>query len=130
MSNINFFKIFIYLIILSSYYCHVIKNITLEQEIRGKLSLDESHAYYLLTIPKDINKKVLVITTHQENDDTNDNDDFSDPDFYISKINKYPSSRLSSEWYSQRYGPDIITISPESVKGGDIFYIGIYCQFK
>ena len=131
MSNINLLKLFINLIIISSFFCHnIIKNITLEQEIKGKLSLDESHAYYLLNIPKDISKKVLVITTHQENDDSNDNDDFSDPDFYISKINKYPSSRLSSEWYSQRYGPDIITISPESVHGGDIFYIGIYCQFK
>jgi hypothetical protein len=130
MSNINLFKIFIYLIIICSNLCQEIKNITLEEEIKGELSLDESHAYYFLTIPKHANKKVLVFITHQGNDESNTSDDFSDPDFYISKINKYPSSRLSSEWYSQRYGPDIITISPESVKENDIFYIGIYCQFK
>ena len=131
MSNINFFKSFNFLIILIVCNCQHITNITLEEEIRGKLSIDESHAYYLLKVPKDVNNKVLVFNTHQENEEDSENkEDFSDPDFYISKENEYPSSRLSSEWYSQRYGPDIITIPPQSVHEGDIFYIGIYCQFK
>ena len=115
------------------YYAQEIKEIFIEQEIKGELSLDESHAYFFLKIPKDPRpKKILVFATHEENDEKDNNKDisFSDPDFYISKENKYPSSRLSSEWYSQRYGPDIITIPKESVKEDDIFYIGIYCQFK
>ena len=131
MSNINLFKIFICITIILSYNSQEIKEISIEQEIKGELSLDESHAYFSLKIPKDSNRKVLVFATHEENDDKDNKDiSFSDPDFYISKENKYPSSRLSSEWYSQRYGPDIITIPPESIKDGDIFYIGIYCQFK
>ena len=132
MSNINLFKTFIYILIFSSYISENITDITLDKEIKGELSLDESHAYYSLVVTEDMNHKILVFSTRQRNDDSNDNEDisFSDPDFYISKENKYPSSRLSSEWYSQRYGPDIITIPPQSVKKDDIFYIGIYCQFK
>ena len=97
------------------------------------MELDESHEYFLLKIPEGVRNKVLVLITHQDSDSDLSKDDdtlFSDPDFYISKIHKYPSSRLSSEWYSQRYGADIITIPSGSVKEGDIFYIGMYCQFK
>ena len=97
------------------------------------MELDESHEYFLLKIPQNTNNKVLVFTTSQDSESELPKDDdtlFSDPDFYISKINKYPSSRLSSEWYSQRYGADIITIPSGSVHEGDIFYIGMYCQFK
>ena len=97
------------------------------------MELDESHEYFLLKIPEDVNNKVLVFTTSQDSETNLSKDDdtlFSVPDFYISKINKYPSSRLSSEWYSQRYGADIITVPLGSVHGGDIFYVGMYCQFK
>ena len=55
---------------------------------------------------------------------------FSDPDFYISKTNKYPSSKRTSEWYSEQYGADIMSIPAESVNENDVFYIGMYCQFK
>ena len=115
--NINLFKIFICLTIISCYNNQTITDIFLGKEIKGELHLDESHIYFSLKISAGINKKVLVFTTHEENDNKNNKNkdiSFSDPDFYISKNNKYPSSRLSSEWYSQRYGPDIITISPES----------------
>ena len=53
---------------------------------------------------------------------------FSVPDVYVSKINKYPSNPATSEWYSERYGNDILTIS--DIKVNDTFYVGIYCQFK
>ena len=53
---------------------------------------------------------------------------FSDPDVYVSKINKSPSNPATSEWYSERYGNDILTIS--DIKVNDTFYVGIYCQFK
>ena len=136
MLNLKPFIISIYLIFFfffSSSSCQVIKNITLGQPIKGTMELDESHEYFLLTIPEGIENKVLVFTTKQENESNLPQDDdtlFSDPDFYVSKINKYPSSRLSSEWYSQRYGADIVTVPSGSVHGGDVFYIGMYCQFK
>ena len=133
MSNINLLKNILYFIILSLCYCEEkIKEIELEEEIKGELNLDESHEYFSLKIPEKINKKVLVFSINHQNEELKSDEDisFSDPDFYISKENKYPSSRLSSNWYSQRYGSDIITIPPESVKEGDIFYIGVYCQYK
>ena len=127
-------KIFLFFLFLSLSFssCQIIKNITLGEAIKGTMELDESHEYFRLIIPEDINNKVLVFTTKQESEDLPNDDDtyFSDPDFYVSKINKYPSSRLSSEWYSQRYGADIVTVPSGSVHGGDVFYIGMYCQFK
>ena len=53
------------------------------------MELDESHEYFQLIIPEDINNKVLVFTTKQESEDLPNDDDtyFSDPDFYVSKIN-------------------------------------------
>ena len=130
----KFFFFLLFLFILFPFSLNqTIKNITLDVPITGTMELDESHEYFLLKIPENVNNKVLVFTTSQESETELSKDDdtlFSDPDFYISKINKYPSSRLSSEWYSQRYGADIITVPSGSVHGGDIFYVGMYCQFK
>ena len=128
MKIFNYFKfffliLFIYFFSLSS--CQIIRNITLGKAVKGTMELDESHEYFLLKLPEDATNKVLVFTTNQDSESDLSKDDdtlFSDPDFYISKINKYPSSRLSSEWYSQRYGADIITVPSGSVKGGDLFY--------
>ena len=132
----QFLKIQIYILfffILSLNSCQIIKDINLGQPVKGTMELDESHEYFKLVIPENIQNQVLVFTTKQESESNLPEDDdtlFSDPDFYVSKINKYPSSRLSSEWYSQRYGADIVTVPSGSVNGGDIFYIGMYCQFK
>ena len=131
-----YFKLYFFILLFSIFsfsFSQKIRNITLDEPIKGHMELDESHEYFLLKIPENIKNKVLVFTTSQDSENELPKDDdtlFSDPDFYISKINKYPSSRLSSEWYSQRYGADIITIPSGSVNGGDIFYIGMYCQFK
>ena len=110
----SFKLLFLILFIYFSFsFCQIIKNITLNEPIKGTMELDESHEYFVLKIPEGVRNKVLVLITHQDSDSDLSKDDdtlFSDPDFYISKIHKYPSSRLSSEWYSQRYGADIITI--------------------
>ena len=50
--------------------------------------------------------------------------------FIFQKKNKYPSSKRSAEWYSEQYGADIMSIPSESVKENNVFYIGMYCQFK
>ena len=108
-----------------------IETIKIGQIIKGSMPLDESHKYYILTIPKSASGKLLIFTTHEDSSINKDiKDSFSDPDFYISKKNKYPSSRRSSEWFSEQYGSDILSIPSESVKENEIFYIGMYCQYK
>ena len=95
------------------------------------MDIDESHKYYKLIIPESIKGKLLQITSKQnKEEEINTDEPFSDPDIYISKENKYPSSPRSSEWYSERYGSDILTIPSEALNSGDTLYIGMYCQFK
>ena len=105
--------------------------ISLGETIKGQFPLDESHKYYSLTIPKNASNHLLIISTHEDSEiSLNTRESFSDPDFYISKKNKYPSSKRSAEWYSEQYGADIMSIPAESVNENDVFYIGMYCQFK
>ena len=99
--------------------------------VKGRMEIDESHKYFKLVLPESIKGKLLQITTRQNKDEEIDTDEpFSDPDVYISKENKYPSSPRSSEWYSERYGSDVLTIPSEALSPGDILYLGVYCQFK
>jgi hypothetical protein len=128
--DINFF-LFILICLISEVISQKIEPISIGQIVRGNMQLDESHTYYSLTIPKNESNRLLIITTHEDSSDGKDTrSSFSDPDFYISKKNKYPSSRRSSEWFSEQYGADIMSIPSESVGENDIFYIGMYCQFK
>ena len=99
--------------------------------VKGRMEIDESHKYFKLVLPESIKGKLLQITTRQNKEEEIDTDEpFSDPDVYISKENKYPSSPRSSEWYSERYGSDVLTIPSEALSPGDILYLGVYCQFK
>ena len=131
-SSINtLFYILILLQLFSAIYSQEVINIHIGQTIKGEMPLDESHKYYSLTIPRNESNRLLIVKTHEDSSvDSNTKTSFSDPDFYISKKNKYPSSRRSSEWYSEQYGSDIMSIPAESVGENDIFYIGMYCQFK
>ena len=117
--------------LLSSTISQQLEKLEIGQIIKGDMQLDESHKYYELKIPKSEAGKVLIITTQEDSLINKDiKDSFSDPDFYVSKKNKYPSSKRSSEWYSEQYGSDILSIPSESVKEDDIFYLGVYCQYK
>ena len=92
-----------------------IKPIQIGVPIKGRMEIDESHEYFKLVLPDSIKGKLLSITTKQNKDEeVNSDEPFSDPDVYISKINKYPSSCRSSEWYSERYGSDVLTIPTEA----------------
>ena len=125
------FYLLILLHLLASISSQEIINIRIGQTIKGEMLLDESHKYYSLTIPRNESNRLLIIKTSEDSSiDQNTKISFSDPDFYISKKNKYPSSRRSSEWYSEQYGSDLMSIPAESVGENDIFYIGMYCQFK
>ena len=133
--NLNFIKLFLFIIyyfsLLSLIASQEIEPITIGQVIKGNMPLDESHKYYKLTIPRNESNRVLIISTHEDSSTSkNYKDSFSDPDIYISKKNKYPSSRKSSEWFSEQYGSDILSIPSESVKADDIFYIGMYCEYQ
>ena len=135
LKNIDIKNIIIYSILilslLSLVNSHEIELIELGQRTKGTMLLDESHKYYSFKIPKSAAGKNLVVTTHEDSSLTGDyKDSFSDPDIYISKKNKYPSSPRSSEWYSEQYGSDILSIPSESVEENDIFYLGMYCQYK
>ena len=112
-------------------YSQIIEEIKIGQKVKGSIFLDEGHKYYQLTIPRNESNRILIISTTEDSSVTGDTkDSFSDPDFYVSKKNKYPSSRRSSEWFSEQYGSDILSIPAESVEENDIFYIGMYCQYK
>ena len=106
----------------------------LDQKYSNELNQDESHEYYMLKIekiPPNTIQEQQMLTFYIEENKTDIEDGkeiFSDPDVYVSKKNKYPSDPHSSEWYSERYGNDILTIS--DIKENDIFYVGVYCQFK
>ena len=49
---------------------------------------------------------------------------------YVSKKNEKPKSSKDSEYYSERYGSDILTIPSSEVNVNDTFYIGMYCQYS
>ena len=95
------------------------------------MEIDESHEYFKLVLPESIKGKLLQITTKQnKEEEIKEDEPFSDPDVYVSKINKYPSSPRSAEWYAERYGSDVLTIPAESLNPNEVLYIGMYCQFK
>ena len=127
----KFVLLFIFTLIIPTIFSQDIIPIKIGEVYKGDMMLDESHKYYSLTIPKNESNRVLIISTSEDSSiNLNLKSSFSDPDFYISKKNKYPSSRKSSEWYSEQYGGDILSIPGESVGENDIFYIGMYCQYK
>ena len=109
-----------------------IKDLKLNKTSTGYLYKDNSNEYYQLKIPPNIKKgSILVFTVKESRKGVKEGDElFSDPDIHVSKKNKYPKKKEEAEWYSQRYGNDILTIPSEDVKSNDIFYIGMYCEFK
>ena len=133
--NINIIKYILFILLFLSFlslaFSQEIEEIKIGQEIKGIMHLDEGHKYYKLSISKNESGKILIISTHEDTSSSkNMKDSFSDPDIYISKKNKYPSSRSSSEWFSEQYGSDILSIASESVQENDDFYIGMYCEYK
>ena len=131
-SNIKTFLILLsFLISFSQISSQPIKELEIGKSITGRMEIDESHEYFKLVLPESIKGKLLQITTKQnKEEEIKEDEPFSDPDVYVSKINKYPSSPRSSEWYSERYGSDVLTIPAEALAPNEVLYIGMYCQFK
>ena len=127
----NLLYLILCLLLLNLIQSQNIKNLEIGVPKKGRMDMDESHEYFKLVLPESIKGKLLQITTKQnKEEEINTDEPFSDPDVYVSKENKYPSSPRSSEWYSERYGSDVLTIPAEALNPGDTLYIGMYCQFK
>ena len=110
----------------------VIKKLELKTKVKGKMDQNESREYFELKLPKDIPPaSLLVFTVKESRKGVREGDElFSDPDIYVSKTMKYPSNREEAEWYSERYGNDILTIPSYAVDKEETFYICMYCQYK
>ena len=107
-----------------------IKELELEREKTGSLNSKEN-AYYSIKIPSNItsNTKYLLLSLSPNSDLDKSDNIFSDPNIYISKKEKYPNPQ-NSEWKSEIYGDDIISIGSENINPNDIFYININCESK
>ena len=109
-----------------------IKDLELNKTVTGLMLEENSYEFYKLKLPGNVKKgNLLVFTVKESRKGITEGDElFSDPDIHVSKINKYPKGKSKAEWFSQRYGNDILTIPSEEVKPDEIFYIGMYCEFK
>ena len=129
LSTLNFFLIFLSIItIIQAEYI----DLKLNKTETGVLYQDNSFKYYKLKLPETIekNKFILVFTVKESRKGVLEGDElFSDPDLHISKI-KFPKNKDDSQWYSQKYGNDILTIPNDQVGPGEEFYISMFCEFK
>ena len=103
----------------------------LDEIVTGKIDKDGSLDYYELYLPESIPKNNLLVFTAEENKFSINKDEeiFSDPDLYISRKN-FANNKEESEWYSERFGNDIITISQKEIKNIDKLYISLFCERK
>jgi hypothetical protein len=64
------------------------KEMKIDVQENGKLEMDEEMSYYVLKIPKNVEKntKNLVIRIKETDGADLALDDFSDPDIYVSKV--------------------------------------------
>ena len=106
--------------------------LTLNKTEIGFMNQDNSFKYYKLKLPSSIekNKLLLVFTVKESRQGFHEGEDlFSDPDIHISKKG-FPKGREDSQWFSQKYGNDILTIPSDEVWSGEEFYISMFCEYK
>ena len=107
--------------------------IKLNETYTSEMKQDESFEYFTLTIPKDTEREkyILIFEVKENKKNILEGEEiFSDPDIYVSKTEKNPRSPETSEYYSERYGNDILSIPKSEISPNEKFYIGMYCQFK
>ncbi len=110
----------------------VLKPMKINEKIKGKMDQNESREYFELKLPKDIPiGSLLVFTVKESRKGVKEGEElFSDPDIYVSKTMKFPSNREEADWFSERYGNDILTIPSYAVDKEETFYVCMYCQYK
>ena len=129
----NYFQIIIFLILIHFISTDdIITPLELNKTVIGAIYEDNSHDFYKLQIPSDIKpNKLLVFTVKESRKGLREGENiFSDPDILVSKTNKYPKKKDNAQWYSQKYGNDILTIPSDEVKPGEIFYVAMFCEYK
>ena len=52
----------------------------------------------------------------------------SDPDVYISRLNKYPTDTSTSEWSCEQKGSETCVIHNGEYAVGDTLYLGVRCM--
>ena len=98
----------------------------------GVIKKSDSYEFYILNLSNisDSKEYILIFEVKEDQNDIKEGEElFSDPDIYVSKKNKNPKNSENAEYYSERYGNDILTIPSNDVKENDTFYIGMYCQY-
>ena len=108
-----------------------VNNLNLNQISSGKINKDNSYDYYELFLPESIPKNnLLVFTVREDKIKINKNEElFSDPDIYISKTD-FAKNKDQSDWYSERFGNDIVTILSKELKDINKLFISLYCERK
>ena len=98
----------------------------------GKIDTENTSDFYELSIPEILpDNELLIFTVNEDKLDINKDKEllFSDPDIYISKIS-FPKKREESDWYSEKYGNDIISIPTKELIGLNKLYISLFCEHK
>ena len=128
--NILFFVIFLFLLQIIISEKETNTKLVLDQIVVGKIDKDNSHDFYELSLPKKIDKNSILVFTANENKIDLKEDDifFSDPDMYISR-KKNPKNKKESDWYSESFGNDIITIPSKDLNTTKL-YLTLFCEKK
>ena len=134
MSKLILHNIFTFLILIWINISFIKSQIELElnKTKAGSIKKSDSYEYYILNITNITDSKdyILIFEVKEDQKDIKEGEElFSDPDIFVSKKNKKPKNPENSEYYSERYGNDILTIPSNDVKENDTFYIGMYCQY-
>ena len=101
----------------------ITKIISIENSILIK-SNENYQKFFSYEIPENFSSNSMLIFTLNQNK----NDFFNDANIFISKTNKFPNSKLNSNFYSEIYGNKLISIPSNEIKKHEIFYIGILCE--
>ena len=128
----NIFLLYLLLVLFKSSLSEgTVNNLNLNQISSGKINTDNSYDYYELFLPESIPKNnLLVFTVREDKIKINKNEElFSDPDIYISKTD-FAKNKDQSDWYSGRFGNDIVTILSKELKDINKLFISLYCERK
>ena len=132
-------NIFCFSFIFLLFSCFIIKinsednisKLKLNELFPGKIDIDNSFNFYELLIPEILpNNELLVFTVNEDKLEVNNDEElFSDPDIYISKTS-FTKGKEESDWYSEKYGNDIVSISTKELTGINTLYISLFCERK
>ena len=127
----SFFLLIILFLFKSTKSQEKISKLTIDEITSGKIPIDNSYDFYELIIPDNIPKNNLLVFTVSENKLEINKDDqlFSDPDLYISKTN-FTKRKELSDYYSEKFGNDIVTIPFNELKEINKLYLSLYCERK